>query len=177
MITMKFLIFIAPNEFRDETVSMLKLLLDKFDVESKITSYSTKECIGSHGAIYKPDINTNLINPLDFDGIFISDGAGLEIYKLYEFRPFLDLILKFNNANKYIVAIGNSIKILAKSNIIKNKRISVPDKDNELKNFVLLFHGSVSDKDIEIAGNVVTMKNSEGIDEPMIKFFEHLGIR
>ncbi|MCL4381223.1 MAG: DJ-1/PfpI family protein [Candidatus Marsarchaeota archaeon] len=174
---MKFLIFIAPNEFKDETVSMLKLFLDKFDIDSKITSYSTKECVGAHGAVYKPDINANLINPLDFDGIFISDGAGLEIYKLYEFRPLLDLMLKFNNADKYIIAIGNSVKILAKANIIKNKKISVPDNDNELKNFVLLFRGAASDRDIEIAGNIVTMKNAAGIDEPMINFFEHLGIR
>ncbi len=174
---MKFLIFIAPKDFKDETVSTLQLFLNKFDVEYLITSYSTKKCTGIHGVIYKPQINTNLVDVSRFDGIIISDGLGLEIYKLYEFRPFLDLLLKFNRINKYIIAIDNAVKILAKANIIRNKKISVDENNRELKNFVLLFHGIVSNKDIEIDKNIITIKNSDNIEEPLLKMFDSLNLR
>ncbi len=174
---MKFLIFIAPRDFKDETISMLKLLLDKYDVEYLISSYSTKNCIGSHGAVYEPQINTNIVDVSKFDGIIIADGIGLELYKIYEFRPFLDLLLKFNNANKYIITIDNAVKILAKANIIKNKKISVIENNDELKNFILLFHGIISNNDLEIANNLITIKDSDNIEEPLLHIFEHFGLR
>lgn len=174
---MKFLIFIAPKDFKDETVSIFKLFLNKFDVEYLITSYSTKKCTGIHGVVYEPQINTNLVDVSRFDGIIIIDGLGLEIYKLYEFRPFLDLLLKFNKMNKYIVAIDNAVKILAKANIVRNKKISVNENNRELKNFILLFHGIASNKDIEIDKNLITIKDSDNIEEPLLKMFDNLNLR
>ena len=51
---MRVAIFLPPKDFRDETVSMIKLILEKWKVDGVITSYTTKECVGRHGAVYKP---------------------------------------------------------------------------------------------------------------------------
>ena len=173
---MKFLIFISPKDFKDESVAAVKMLFDRWNVDYKITSYSTKECVGYHGAVYKPDINTNTVNPSDYGGIFLIDGSGVESYKLYEFRPLLDVMIKFNNSNKYISAIGNAIKIVARANIIKGKKISMPT-DEEAKRTILLFHGVPSQEDVEMDGNIITIKDSKSLEGQILKVLEHIGAK
>ncbi len=124
---MKFLIFIPPNDFRDESVSTFKMFFDRWSIESQISSYSTKECQGAHGAIYKPDINTNRAEPRNYDGIVLIDGPGIETYKLYEFRPFFDVLAKFNASKKYIFAVANAQRVLAKANLVKGKKMAAPE--------------------------------------------------
>jgi len=87
--------------------------------------------------IQKPDINTNNVIISDYDGILIVGGEGIERYKLNEFRPFLDILLKFNNNKKSICAIGNSVKTIARSNIIRNKKIAIT-KDKGSRDVVIL---------------------------------------
>jgi hypothetical protein len=173
---MKFLIFIPPKDFKDESVAALKLFFDRWGVDYQITSYSTKECIGYHGAIYKPDINTNKIDESQYNGIIIVDGKGIDSYKIYEFRPFLDIILRFNRDKKYIGAMGNAIKILAKANIIKDRKISTPE-DQETKRAVSLFHGTPSENDIEIDGNIITIKDTRNMESSIQKVLEHIGVK
>lgn len=173
---MKFLIFIPPNDFRDESLSTIRMFFDRWNVGYQVTSYSVKECIGMHGASCMPDINTNKVETSGYDGIIFIDGAGVDTYKLPEFRPLLDVILKFNNGNKYIGAVGNSVKVLAKANIIKGKKLAVPD-DAEVKKVVQLFHGVPSDKSMEIDGNIITIRDSKALEESLNPILEHLGVK
>ncbi|HUC38790.1 MAG TPA: DJ-1/PfpI family protein [Candidatus Acidoferrum sp.] len=173
---MKFLIFIPPNDFKDESVATIKMFLDRWGVGYQITSYSTKECIGTHGASYRADINTNKVEASEYDGIILVDGAGVEAYKLPEFRPLLDVAMKFNNSKKYVAAIGNATKILARANIIKGKKLALPE-DQETKRTVLLFHGVPSEKGFEIDGNIITIKDSSALEESMNPILEHLGVK
>ncbi len=170
---MRFLVFIAPNNFRDETVSMLKMFFDKWGIRYQLTSYSTKDCIGNHGAVYKPDINTNKARVSDYDGIVIADGPGLDEYKIYEYRPFLDMLLQFNQSGKIVGAINNAIRIAARANIITNKKVATP-KDPESLRQVQLFHGVPTDKDIEIANNLITI-SSDNLEQPMQELLQQLG--
>lgn len=171
---MKLLIFLAPKNFKDETVATLKTFLDKWNVGYSITSFTKKECIGYHGATYTPEVNTGSISPKDYDGIVFVDGRGIDEYKLYEFRPLLDLVLQFNNSNKMVGAINNSIKIAARANIIMNKKVSMPD-DDETKRLVMLFRGIPSNQEIEIAGNLVTM-NGKALDGAIQAMLQNMGV-
>ena len=103
------------------------------------------------------------------------DGNGIETYKIYEYRPLLDLVMKFNDSRKHIIAVGNAVKVLAKANIVKGKSVAMPD-DNEIKRLVLLFHGVPSSEDLSIADNLVTVKDSEYLEESMGKILAHLGV-
>ncbi len=171
---MKLLIFITPKEFRDESVARFKLFLDRWNVENKITSYSKKECTGNHGAVYTPDINTGKVSADDYDGIVLVDGKGIESYKIYEFRPLLDLMLAFNAKKKAIIAVGNAVKVPARANIIKNKKIAV--NDEETKRLVQLFHGIVSEQGVEIADNLVTVSSYIEIDSVMPQILQSMGV-
>ncbi len=171
---MKFLIFIAPNNFRDETLSMVKMFFDRWNVGYEITSYSTKPCIGSHGASVAVNLNAAKVNPSDYDGIILVDGPGIDSYKLFEYRPLLDMLLQFNNKNKMIGAIDNSVKVVARANIIKDRNIAAPE-DEETKRAVQLFHGKLTDKPIEISNNIITIKSSSGLEGPLQEFLGHVG--
>jgi len=172
---MKFAIFIAPKDFKDETVSMLKNIFDKWGIQYSIASYANKECIGYHGAVCKPNINAARISPMDFDGIMLVDGKGFDDYRLFEYRPLLDTLMLFNERGKYVGAINNAIKAVARANIIKDKKISMPQEE-ELKRLVLLFHGVPSEENIEMAGNLITIKNSTGLELSLRTLLQGMGV-
>ena len=170
---MNFLVFIAPNNFRDETVSMLRLFFDRWGIQYTITSYANKDCTGAHGAVYKPGINTAKVIPSDYNGIIIVDGDGIDDYKLTEYRPLLDLLLHYNNSGKFIGAFNNAIKVVARANIIKDKKIATP-RDPEARRMVALFKGVPSEKPIEVSGNIITMVGAS-LEGPLQDMLAQLG--
>ena len=172
---MKFLIFITPHYFRDESLATVKLFLDKWNVGYSISSYSNKDCVGNHGAVCKLDLNTGKAQVEDFDGVILIDGKGIDSYKIYDFRPLLDLMLKFNDRKKPIVAIENSVMIPARANIIKDRKISTPG-DQETKRTVMLFHGIPSDERLEISGNIISIRDHQRLEEPLQEVLKHLGV-
>ncbi len=171
---MRFLIFIPPRDFKDESVSIVKLFFDKWGIDYKITSYTTNDCKGSHGALYKPNIHTSKVSPTEYDGIMLIDGEGIEHYKLYDFRPLLDLITKFNNSKRYIIAVNNAVKIPARANIIRGRRVSVEDK--ETLRLVNLFHGVPASDPFVLSENLITIGRSGDIEGSMQKILEHIGV-
>ncbi|MCL4411610.1 DJ-1/PfpI family protein [Candidatus Marsarchaeota archaeon] len=173
---MTFLVFLPPKDFRDETLNMVKLFFDRWRVPYKITSYSKGTCIGRHGETVKPDINTGMVSAQDYDGIVLVDGAGIDSYKLYEFRPLLDLMMQFDAAKKYIAAIDNSVKIVARANIIKGKGISTPS-DEETKRLVVLFHGVPTENEVEFASNIITIRNGSGVERGMDEMLSRIGVK
>lgn len=171
---MRFLVFIPPKDFKDESLSMVRLFFSKWGVDNKLTSYSSKECIGSHGAVVVADVNTSKVSASEYDGIVLIDGAGNDDYKLYDYRPLLDLILNFDNSQKYIIGIGNSIKIPSRANVVRGKKIATSDK--EAARLATLFHGALTNSEFELAGNLITIRSSSDIEDTMQKVLEHMGV-
>ena len=173
---MRFLIFLAPKDFHDETLKMLRLFFDRWNVEYQITSYSKSECRGRHGEVVKPDINTGMVLASEYDGIVLVGGAGIDAYKLFDFRPLLDLLLQFNVAHKQIVAVDSAVKVVARANIIKGKNISTPENE-ETKRLVLLFHGVPTQNNIEFADNIITIRDPASMDETLDEMISRLGVK
>lgn len=173
---MKVLVFIPPNDFRDESLDMVRMFFERWNVGHDISSYSKKECVGSHGATCMPDINTNKVSSADYDGIVLLDGKGVDTYKLYELRPLLDLVMQFNSGGKMICAVGNAIRIVARANIIKGKKIAMPE-DEEAKRNILLFHGVPSDEGSEFSDNIITIKSYGDIEGAMPAMLERIGVK
>jgi hypothetical protein len=170
---MRFLIFIPPKDFRDESLSMVKLFFDKWGIRYMVTSYSSADAVGLHGAVVRPDINTSRVNYEEYDGIVLIDGTGSDDYKLYDYRPLLDLMLMLNQKKRYIISINNTAKIPARANIVNNVRISTDDEES--KRLVRLFHGVPSEKPFEMNGNLITIRNSKDIEESMQVILERIG--
>ncbi len=157
---MKVAMLLAPKDFKDESASKAKLMMEKWGIEVVITSYSTHDLVGYHGAVYKTQLNAAKINPDDFDAILLIDGKGVDGYKLYDFRPLLDTIRLFQMRKKPIAAINNAIKIVARANIIQNVKVAIP-KDEETQRLVSLYHGTASKNEMEDDKGVLTLSNPD----------------
>jgi len=153
---------------------MVKLFFDKWGIHYMVTSYSSADAVGLHGAVVRPDINTSRVNYEEYDGIILIDGTGSDDYKLYDYRPLLDLMLMLNQKKRYIISINNTAKIPARANIVNNVRISTDDEES--KRLVRLFHGVPSEKPFEMNGNLITIRNSKDIEESMQVILEQIGI-
>lgn len=173
---MKVAILIAPKDFKDESVSKIKLMLEKWGVRATITSYSTHDCVGYHGAVYKPDINAAKINPNDFDALLLVDGKGVDDYKLYDFRQLLDTVKLFQMKSKPIAAINNAIKIVARANIIQNVKVAMP-KDEDSRRLIILYHGTPSKNEIEDDKGIMTLSNPDKVYDFADMIVTKLGVK
>ncbi len=175
---MKMLIFIPPSHFKDDSLKMAKLFFSKWGIDYDVSSYTSHDCRGSQGFVQTPDINTASASHSNYDGIVLIGGDGIEGYKLYNFRPMLDMLLRFDSSKKHICGIGNSVKLIARSNIIKDKTIVAP-KDKESCDLIILFHGKPSDNNFEISGNITTIsdRDYESLEEGMDAFISHIGVK
>ncbi len=173
---MKVAIVIPPKDFKDETVALAKMMLEKWGVTPVITSYTAKDCVGYHGAVYKPDMNTSKVEPSEYDALLLVNGVGVEGYKLYEFRPLLDLVKGFVTNKKIVAAIGNSIKILTKTNVITDVAIATPD-DEDIKRNVRIYRGEESADNVEFDKNILTAKGDEDLDKFVDTLLQKLGAK
>ncbi|MEM4113695.1 MAG: hypothetical protein QW774_00515, partial [Candidatus Micrarchaeaceae archaeon] len=87
---------------------------------------------------------------------------------------FLDIVKLFEINGKKIAAIGNAIKIIARANIISNKRISMPS-DEESQRLVRLYRGIGSTNAVEADGNIFTSGDPKNADALANKILESLG--
>jgi putative intracellular protease/amidase len=104
------------------------------------------------------------------------DGVGIDTYKMYDYRPLLDMVYNFYRNGKFVCAIGNGVKVVARANIIKNKKVSTPE-DQAAKGLVLLFHGIPSTKPIEVQDNLCTIGDPSSLDTTLPQMLAYLGIK
>ncbi|MDE1761890.1 MAG: DJ-1/PfpI family protein [Candidatus Micrarchaeota archaeon] len=175
---MRALIVITPRNFRDETVSLARLLFGKWGVTPVIASYTKgeKECVGTHGAIYKPELNATKLTSEGFDALLVVDGPGVDEYKLHDFRPLLDLIKDFVSNKKVVGAIGNSVKVVARANVITDRTISAP-KDEEISRLVRIYRGRESEKPIEYDKFLLTARNPQSAEQFLNAMLEQMGVK
>lgn len=161
---MKVAIIVPPKNFSDETLSALLLVFRKWNVDVIISSYTTSECVGLHGAVYKPSINTAKLNPSDYSALLLVDGPGVESYRLQDFKPMIDLTKQFITQGKIVGAVGNAVKIFIRANGFTSGRISSQDSD-EVKGFAITSRYIVTDRNVEVYKNLVTARNSRSAIE------------
>jgi putative intracellular protease/amidase len=161
---MKVAILISPKDFKDETLSSLQLMFGKTDIDGVVASFSLKDCYGWHGAVVKPKAEARELEPNTYQALLIVDGPGIDSLKLYDYRPLLDLIKIFHDANRIVVGIGNSVKVIARSNIIKDTKIAKTD-DREVEKVTRLYRGNPTEEHMVLDNKVLTLSNSDKIDE------------
>ncbi|MCL5008686.1 MAG: DJ-1/PfpI family protein [Candidatus Marsarchaeota archaeon] len=169
-------IIIPPKDFRDETVTSALQILSRWGVTSAVASTTLGECIGYHGARLNSVFSVPEITTENFDAIFISDGMGVDSFKLYDSRQLLDVLKHFNSKKKPIACVGNAIKILARANVINNIKIASV-KEPETSRLVRLFRGIITNNEIEACENILTSSNSNSITNLVDALLDRLNVR
>jgi putative intracellular protease/amidase len=161
---MKVAILIAPRDFKDETLSNLQLMFGKNDIDGVVASFSLKDCFGAHGAVVKPKAEARELEPHTYDALILVDGPGIDSLKLYDYRPLLDLIKAFHDANKIVGGIGNGVKAIARANVIKDTKIAKSD-DREIVKMTQLYRATPSEDTLVLDKNILTLSDSERMAE------------
>ncbi len=173
---MKAAIIVPNSEFRDEAVSMSKLIFGKWGVDAHVIAESMAACRGSHGAVYKAEGTIDALDPNAYNAIILVDGEGINTQKLYDNRKLADTLKKFNAAEKPICAIGNAVKILARANVIDGKKIAVPDNE-EIQRIVGIYRGLPTKEKLVFDKNIVTLRDDDSIQQALSLILAHLGMR
>ncbi|VVB77231.1 DJ-1/PfpI family protein [uncultured archaeon] len=163
MADVKVAIVIPPKNFKDETLSMLSLLLSKKDIRSLVAGFGAKDSLGSHGAVAKLDVAVTSLDPATVDALIIADGPGVDSFRLYEYRPLLEIVRAFHESKRLVVGVGNGIKVLAKANVIRDAKIAAADK--ETASLVALYHGLQTDSTLVLDKNVITLSDSSKMEQ------------
>lgn len=173
---MRIALLIPPRDFRDETVSSAKLILEKWGIPPTIVGLTAGVCFGTHGASYKPETNISKLNPEEFDALVLVDGVGVDSYKLYDQRPLLDLVKRFVMSKKVIAAMGNSVKIIARANAINDTRVAAPE-DEETQRLIRIYRGIASLNPTEFDKNILTAKDSESTEQVITTLLDKIGAK
>jgi putative intracellular protease/amidase len=160
---MKVAMLIAPD-FKDETLSMLQLMFGKNDIEGVVVGFSLKECKGYHGAVVMPKTEAKELDPNSYDVLILVDGPGVDSFKLYDNRPLLDLVRTFHDSKKIVVGIGNSMKVIARANVIRDTKMARPES-TESEKMTRLYRGVVTEDDLVFDKGVLTATDSGRIDK------------
>ncbi len=173
---MRVAVFISPMEFKDESVSRTKRILERWGIEAVMTSYTSKDCVGSHGAVYKIQINASKLSPEEFDALLLIDGKGVDSFKLYDLRQLLDTVQIFKERGRIIAGIGNALKILARASVLGSTKVALPP-DKETARLVVLFKGIVTENGLEFDKNILTAGNHDSAEALADTLVERLGAK
>lgn len=175
MMDMKTVAIVVPQrDFKDESLSKLTILLAKKGVGRQIAAFSAKECSGYHGAVIKPDISVWELDPVHVEALLLVNGPGFDALRIHENRQFLDVVRQFFENKRLVGGVGNSIKAIARANIIKDTKIAkLREEDSRM---VRLYHGVLTDDPVVFDRNILTVSDSEDIDGAVDIIAKALGV-
>lgn len=139
----------------NETIELLTVVdyLRRADIKiDMVSTTGSKDLVTSHGVRYQADYLLEEINPEDYDGVYIPGGTkGAET--LRDDDRVIEIVKKFEAANKLIAAICAGPIVLDKAGVLADKKAtSFPTIKQELKNV-----GEYMDDEIVVTdGNVTT---------------------
>lgn len=138
-----------------------------------VASVNSKDCTGYHGAVVKPDATFAELDPLRLSAIILADGSGVDSFRLYEYRPLLDIVKAFHDNNRLVVGIGNGIKIAAKANVLREAKVAGTEPETE--SLVRLYRGVPAKGHLVLDKNIMTLSDSGKIEELVERMSEALG--
>ncbi len=153
------LIILAANNFRDEEYLETKKILEKDGIEILTASRGVKFATGKFGAKVKIDLDIEKVNSKNFLALIFIGGSGSLVYK--DDENIFKLINEFNRENKLICAICIAPIILANSGILKDKKASVWNVDEDQSRIFLEKEIKFSPDSCSVDGNIIT---ANGVD-------------
>jgi protease I len=151
-----FLIFLPKKDFNEEEFTIVRKRLLKAGKQVFITSDDHSVCSGSKGIKVKSDTSFYNVNVNNFSSLILIGGAESRAY--WKNESLHKIIKKFFEAKKVIAAICSSPIILAKAEILQNKKATCYSEDKmELINAGIDYQ----EKNVVVDGNVVTAENTQ----------------
>ena len=166
-------IVVPQRDFKDESLSKISTLLAKKGLGRQVAGFSARECSGYHGAVIKPDISVWELDPVHVEALILVDGPGFDALRIHENRQFLDLVRQFFENKRLVGGVGNSIKAIARANIIKDTKIA--KLEGEESRLVRLYHGISTEDPVVFDKNILTVSDSDNVERAVSIIAKALG--
>jgi 4-methyl-5(b-hydroxyethyl)-thiazole monophosphate biosynthesis len=120
----KKLAIIAGHNFEETELVGTVDVLRRAQINVDIVSYFNEDMVtGSHGIQLKPDLQLKDFQEVEYDGLIIPGGSGVDHLNepLIEQDGLLELIKTFYNSQRLVAAICAAPEILAKTGLLEGK--------------------------------------------------------
>jgi protease I len=124
--TMKAVIAIAPEKYRDEELAEPVAALNKAGIAFDIASTRPGTCKGMLGGKTSAGLSFDDIDPKNYNGLIIIGGTGCQEH-LWEDDLLVRLAIYFCETDKVVAAICLAPVVLARAGILKGKKATVYD--------------------------------------------------
>jgi putative intracellular protease/amidase len=152
----KVLMVIPPENFRDEEFEEVYGVLKQLGATITIGSATLSEATGMMGKRIRPDAELDGINGRNFDAVVFIGGTGVRQY--FTYHRVMDIAQQAFLHGRIVAAISFAPSLLANAGILENRSStsSLTEQGN------LIMHGAkYTGRDLEVAGNVITAKDSK----------------
>jgi protease I len=142
--SMKILIAVAPEKFRDEELAVPVAAFKKAGIAFDIASTRRGPCIGMLGAKTTATLSFKEVDPKLYGGLVIIGGAGSQLH-LWNDDLLVQLVKNFHESRKIVAAICLAPVVLARSGILQGLKATC-------------FESLVSVKEMKSGGAVLVNK-------------------
>jgi len=118
----KFLMVIAPSDFRDEELLIPKRFFEGKHIKVDVASETKEKARGMLGAVSTPDLALNEVDITEYDAVIFVGGAGIDKHKFYENETCLKIAKNTLMRGKVLAAICLATKILANAGLLRNRK-------------------------------------------------------
>ncbi len=142
--SMKVLIVLAPEKFRDEEFAIPAAALQKAGIGYDIASTRRGPCAGMLGANVSAAMTFEEVDPASYDGILIVGGGGSQMH-LWDDELLREMVKYFHTSAKVVAAICLAPVVLARAGILKGKKATY-------------FNSPLSFREMKAGGAILTDK-------------------
>lgn len=158
--TTRALIVIPNEDFQDESLNRFGAKMDEVEIITHIAAPLKKTCTGMLGSKIEPDFALLNVDPAIYAALFFVGGEGTK--NLWEDYLAISLAQTFDFAKKYIFACNTAPMILARAQLLKQRKATCAEAyRSELENMGAEY---VSDH-VAFDQNILTGQGSPICDE------------
>jgi len=161
--SMKILIAVAPEKFRDEELTVPLAAFRKAGIAADIASTRCGSCTGMMGAKTTATLTFDEVDPGQYGGLVIIGGSGSQTH-LWKNGRLVQLVKNFHDSGKVVASICLAPVVLARAGILKGKKATCfesPDSLREMKG-----GGAVLvSKPVVVDGTVITANGPSAAQE------------
>jgi len=160
--TIRKALFIVPQiGFNDVELLTIRKKLERHAIKCSVASFALGTVISKTGKTIQADVVITQVKAEDY-GCFIFVG-GKNVASLAEYPQIIEVVKNAYQQQKILALLCiNSVLLLPKANLIKNKKITVYKMKNKWSETAANEYGAVLvDEPIVIDGNIITCRDEE----------------
>lgn len=165
---------IARRDFRDEEYFIPQDIFNRHGILTTTSGSKTGVALGVMGGEAEITLNLRDAKAEDFDGVVFVGGSGAQEY--FDNKEAHRIAREFSDAGKIVGAICIAPVILAKAGILKGKVATVwqDAMDKTGPKALKANDCALSEKSVEISGNIITANGREAAEEFARKIVEEM---